>query len=197
MFSSALRTALFAMFTTVNAFAAQPQSCGSEYWPGTLPEHQVDSVEVADIQQFLDTSPVFDGIEFAATVRNDELWLDIVRYPGDVTMLASIRTLLVIGRVVKPQYKKVVLADNGTGLFEISYNDLHAIGCQFVWGVQGKGQNPVALNRDLADRLRFYPDGGRVAPPYNGSLMGDTNAMLTTMNKIVYPQWMMKTVKIK
>ncbi|WP_081159925.1 hypothetical protein [Ensifer aridi] len=197
MVSSALRVVLILLTTAVRAFAAQSQSCGSEFWPGTLPEHEVDSVEVADIQQFLDTAPAVDGIEFAAALKGDELWLDVVRYPGDLTIAASIRTLFVIGRVVKPQYKKLVLADNGTGLFEVSYAHLHTIGCQFVWGVEGKGQNPIVLIRDLVDKLRSYPDGDRVAPPYNGSLMGDTNAMLTTMNQIVYPRWVMKTVEIK
>ncbi|WP_085033618.1 hypothetical protein [Ensifer aridi] len=139
MVSSALRVALILLATTVAA-SAQPQSCGSEFWPGTLPEHEVDSVEVADIQEFLDTAPAVDGIEFAAALKGDELWLDVVRYPGDLTIVASIRTLFVIGRVVKTQYKKLVLADNGTGLFEVSYADLHAIGCQFFWGSKGKGR---------------------------------------------------------
>lgn len=179
------------------AVAADGDSCGGNYWPGTLPEHKVDSISVGSLQSFLDTSPVFDGIKFRASRKGTELWLDVVSYPRDVTALASIRTIFVIGRVVKPEYSALVLADKADGEFEISYRDLHAIGCQFVWGVEGRGQNPIALNRDLTDALRYYPKGARVAPPFNGSLLGDTNIMLSTLNEIVYPRWLLRTVEIK
>lgn len=183
--------------SSLAAVAAEGASCGVNYWPGTLPEHQVDSISASALQSFLDSAPVVDGIKFQVTLKGGELWLDIVSYPGDLTALASIRTLFVIGRVVKPEYSKLVLADKSEGEFEISYRDLHTIGCQFVWGVQGRGQNPIALNRDLTDALRYYPTGVRVAPPFNGSLLGDTNIMLTTLNNLVYPRWLLKTVEIK
>ncbi|MGZ2381764.1 hypothetical protein [Rhizobium brockwellii] len=179
------------------ALAADGDSCGGNYWPGTLPEHQVDSIDVSSLQSFLDKAPVFDGIKFEVTRKGGELWLDIVSYPGDLTALASIRTLFVIGRVLKPDYSKLVLADKHEGEFEISYRDLHSLGCQFVWGVEGRGQNPIALNRDLTDALRYYPAGERVAPPFTGSLLGDTNVMLTTLNQIVYPQWLLKTLEVR
>lgn len=179
------------------AQAAEGESCGASYWPGTLPEHQVDTVSASELKSYLDSAPIIDGIKFDVSYHGGEIWLDIVRYPGDVTMLASIRSLLVIGRVVRPEYEKLVLADDGKGVFEISYQSLHSIGCQFVWGVEGKGQNPIALNRELADALRFYGTGERVALPFNGSLMGDTNKMLSTFNEVIYPQWVLKTVAIE
>lgn len=178
------------------AHAAEGGSCGANYWPGTLPEHEVDTVSAAELKAYLDSTPIIDGIEFDVSYRGGEIWLDIVRYPGDVTMLASIRSMFVIGRVVRPEYEKLVLANDGKGLFEISYKSLHAIGCQFVWGIEGKGQNPIALNRELADALRFYGTGERVASPFNGSLMGDTSKMLSTFNDVIYPQWVLKTVTI-
>jgi hypothetical protein len=196
VFSSGYTAFFGAVFVSTAAFA-QPETCQSEYWPGTLPEHEVDSVDVSELQRFLDTSPAIEGIEFETSLHGDgEVWLDIVRFPGEVTVLASLRTVLIVGRVVKPQYKKLVLADNGEGVFEVPYADLHRIGCQFVWS-EGKGQNPIALMRDLADKLGSYPNGARVAPPFNGSLLGDTTTMLTTMNQIVYPKWVLKTVEIK
>lgn len=172
-------------------------SCGVNYWPGTLPEHQVDSISASGLQSFLDSAPVVDGIKFQVTRKGSELWLDIVSYPGDLTALASIRTLFVIGRVVRPEYSKLVLADKNEGEFEISYRDLHTIGCQFVWGAEGRGQNPIALNRDLTEALHYYPSGQRVAPEFTGSLLGDTGVMLNTLNNVVYPRWLFKTVEIR
>ncbi|PYB77012.1 hypothetical protein [Rhizobium wuzhouense] len=176
---------------------AGPESCAGDYWPGTLPEHAVDSVSLDDLQDFLDTAPVFDGISFSVTAVGDELWLDILKYPGKVTALASIRTILVIGRVVRPDYTKLVLTDAGKGIFEIPYGALHRIGCQFVWGVQGAGQNPNALNRDLVDAMRFYGTGQRIAPPYDGLLLGDTGKMLNTLNDVVYPRWLLPGTQIE
>lgn len=181
---------------STSAAVAAENSCGEKYWPGTGPEHAVDQVSVSGIQDFLDTSPAVDGIKFAVTVKGKEVWLDIVQYPPQVSVIASLRSLLVLGRVVKPGYDKLVLADGDKGLFQVSYQDIHAIGCQFVWGTEG-GQNPIHLLRELADSLTYYADGSRVAPPFTGSLMGDTSAMLGTMNKIVYPEWLLKTVTIQ
>lgn len=177
--------------------AAGPESCAADYWPGTLPEHAVDSVSIGDLQEFLDTAPVFDGISFSVTTVGDELWLDILKYPGQVTALASIRTILVIGRVVRPDYSKLVLSNAGKGIFEIPYGALHRIGCQFVWSVQGAGQNPIALNRDLVDAMRVYGTGQRIAPPYDGSLLGDTGKMLNTLSEVVYPRWLLPGTQIE
>lgn len=181
---------------STSAAVAAENSCGEKYWPGTGPEHAVDQVSVSGIQSFLDTSPAVDGIKFDVTIKGKEVWLDIVQYPPQVSVIASLRSLLVLGRVVKPGYDKLVLADGDKGLFQVNYQDIHAIGCQFVWGSEG-GQNPIHLLRELADSLTYYADGSRVAPPFTGSLMGDTSAMLGTMNKIVYPEWLLKTVTIQ
>jgi hypothetical protein len=189
---------LFAMaFANSSQTLAGSESCAGNYWPGTTPEHEVDSVSVRDLQRFLDTAPVFDGITFSATMNSDELWLDVVRYPGNVTALASIRTILVVGRVVQPEYSKLVLADAGGGVFEISYEAIHKIGCQFVWGSQGAGQNPIALNRDLIDNMRVYGTNERVAPPFNGSLLGDTGKMVNAFNEVVYPRWLLSNTEIE
>ncbi|UXT64140.1 hypothetical protein FY133_00545 [Agrobacterium tumefaciens] len=181
---------------STSAAVAAENSCGEKYWQGTGPEHAVDQISVSGIQSFLDTSSAVDGIKFDVTIKGKEVWLDIVQYPPQVSVIASLRSLLVLGRVVKPGYDKLVLADGNKGLFQVSYHDIHAIGCQFVWGTEG-GQNPIHLLRELADSLTYYADGSRVAPPFTGSLMGDTSAMLGTMNKIVYPEWLLKTVTIQ
>lgn len=178
------------------SFSSDGESCGGQYWPGTLPEHSVDAIAPRELQEWLDHAPIIQGVKYSVTVKGKELWLDAVEFPGDVSALASIRAILIIGRIVKPGYDKLILADGEDGVFEISYADLHIIGCQFVW-TEGKGQNPIALNRELADALRYYPDGGRVAPIFTGSLLGDTTAMLTTFNQVVYPKWLLKSVVIK
>lgn len=177
--------------------AAADNSCGDHYWAGTGPEHEIDQIPVSGIQRFLDASPAVDGIKFDVSIKGKEVWLDIVQYPPEVSVIASLRSLMVLGRVVKPGYDKLVLADGDKGLFQVAYPDIHAMGCQFVWGADKKGQNPIALLRDLADKLTYYETGARVAPTFNGSLLGDTNAMLATMNKIVYPEWLLKSVKIQ
>ncbi|MFF2320221.1 hypothetical protein ACFVTJ_04125 [Agrobacterium sp. NPDC058088] len=187
---------VLAGFLSVAPAMAADNSCGEKYWQGTGPEHTIDQIPVSGLQRFLDTSPAIDGIKFHVSMKGKEVWLDIVQYPPEVSVIASLRSLLVIGRVVQPGYDKLVLADGDKGLFQVSYQDIHAIGCQFVWGAEG-GQNPIHLLRELADSLTYYADGSRVAPPFTGSLMGDTSAMLGTMNKIVYPEWLLKTVTIQ
>lgn len=184
-------------FINASQALAGSETCRGHYWPGTLTEHEVDSVSVSNLQRFLDTAPVFDGITFSVTTQGDELWLDVVKYPGDVSALASVRTILVIGRVVQPDYAKLVLADTGRGIFEIPYEALHKIGCQFVWGIQGAGQNPIALNRDLIDNMRDYATNERVAPPFNGSLLGDTSKMVNAFNDVVYPRWLLSNTEIE
>lgn len=189
-------SAIAGLFCVASAIAAD-NSCGEKYWPGTGPEHAVDQVSASGIQKFLDTSPAVEGIKFGVSIKGKEVWIDVVQYPPEVSVIASLRSLMVLGRVVKPGYDKLVLADGDKGLFQVGYPDIHEIGCQFVWGADKKGQNPIALLRQLADKLTYYETGARVAPPFNGSLMGDTNAMLTTMNKIVYPEWLLKSVKVQ
>lgn len=157
----------------------------------------MDAVSPRQLQGWLDSQPIIQGVKYSTSLKGRDLWLDVVEYPGDVTALASIRAILIIGRVVKPEYHKLVLADGSEGIFEISYADLHSIGCQFVWSVEGNGQNPIVLNRQLADALRYYPDGGRVAPIFTGSLFGDTNKMLSTFNEVVYPKWLLKSAIIE
>lgn len=185
-----------ALCFSTSAAMAGPESCGDNYWTGSSREHAVDAVSRSSLQVFLHQLPAADGIGFMVKNTPNELWLDIVSYPGDVTVAASTRVLFIVGRVTRPEYKLLVLADNGIPLFKISYEDIHRIGCQFVWGEEG-GQNPIALMRELVDSLRHYENGERVAPEFTGSLLGDTTLTIDTLNKIVTPMWVMRTVNIE
>jgi hypothetical protein len=181
---------------TVSA-VAQVQTCGADYFPGTTSEHEVGSVPVISLKKFLNTNPSTEGMKFDIEQKGSELWIDPFQAPPTISALIAVRTLFIVGRVTQPTYKTLVLADEGQGIFQIPYSSMHKIGCQFVWGVEGRGQNPIALTREFVDALQRYPDGLRVAPEFNGSLLGDTNRALTTMTSVVYPQWLFKHLELK
>lgn len=187
-------TAIAAVFCTNGALANE---CGSNYWPGTLPEHEPNSVAVSELGEFLQTFQTAEGTKFGMKVKPGELWIDVLEYPGEVSVAAASRILFIIGRIADGKFGSLVLADAGEGLFRISEADIRAIGCQFVWAVGGRGQNPIALIRQFADALTYYDTGGRVAMPFNGSLLGDTNKAITVLNEAVNPQWVLRTVEIK
>lgn len=187
-------TALAMLFSASGALANE---CGSNYWPGTLPEHEPNSVAVSELGEFFLTFPAAEGIKFDVEVKPGELWIDVLEYPGDVTVAAASRILFIIGRIADGEFGSLVLADADEGLFRISETDIRAIGCQFVWGVEGRGQNPIALIRQFADALRYYDTGRRVALSFNGSLLGDTNKAVAVLNEAVNPQWVLRTVEIK
>ncbi|PIE14862.1 MAG: hypothetical protein CSA68_09335 [Rhodobacterales bacterium] len=187
-------TALAVVFSAGSVLANE---CGSNYWPGTLPEHEPNSVAVSDLNDFLATFPTAEGIKFDVEVKPGELWIDVLEYPGEVTVAAASRILFIIGRIADGEFGSLVLADAGEGLFRISEDDIRSIGCQFVWGVEGRGQNPIALLREFADALTYYDTGHRVALPFNGSLLGDTHKALDMLNEAVNPQWVLRTVEVK
>ena len=185
---------LAVIYSASSSFANE---CGSNYWPGTLPEHEPNSVAVSELGEYLTTFPSAEGIVFEVTSKPGELWIDVVEYPGEVSLIAASRILFIIGRIADGEFGSLVLADAEEGLFRISESDIRAIGCQFVWGVEGYGQNPIALLRQFADALTHYNTGRRVALPFNGSLLGDTNKALAMLNETVSPQWILRTVEIK
>ncbi|WP_209833802.1 hypothetical protein [Ruegeria sp. HKCCE3926] len=187
-------SALATMFFSSSALAHQ---CGSNYWPGTLPEHEPNSVAVSDLDVFLATFPAAEGIKFKVEAKPGELWIDVLEYPSGVTVAAASRMLFIIGRIADGEFGSLVLADTNEGMFQISENEIRAIGCQFVWGVEGRGENPIALIRQFADGLTYYDSGRRVAAPFNGSLLGDTSKAMAVLNEAVNPQWVLRTVEIK
>ena len=176
---------------------AMANPCGDKYFAGTLPEHEVGSVKLPGLADFLDTFPTADGIKFDVDIRPDELWIDVLEYPGDVTVAAASRILFIIGRITNGEFGKLVLADNGEGLYQITEENIRAIGCQFVWGVEGRGQNPIALIRDFADNLEYYDSGQRIAARFTGSLLGDTTAAMDVLNNHVNRNWVLRSVLIK
>lgn len=186
-----------ALAVIVSASGTLANDCGSNYWAGTLPEHEPNSVPLSDLGDFLNTFPTAEGIKFEVDVRPGELWIDILEYPGEVSVAAASRILFIVGRLADGEFGSLVLADAGDGLFKISESDIRDIGCQFVWGARGRGQNPIALIRQFADALEHYDTGRHVAPRFTGSLMGDTNRAMNVLNEAVTPQWVLRTVKIK
>ena len=146
------------------------------------------------MSNFLATFPTAEGIKFEIEGKPGELWVDVLEYPGEVTVAAASRILFIIGRITDGEFGPLVLVYAGEGLFQISENDIRAIGCQFVWGVEGRGQNPIALLREFADALTYYDTERRVALPFYGSLFGDTNKALAVLNEAINPQWVLRKV---
>lgn len=135
-----------------------------------------------------------DGIKISVDQRDDELWLDVTEYPGTAAVAAAMRVVWLLARVSSGNQKRLVFADEGRGLFQIDSAVAKDIGCRFVIGENG-GENPIALMREFYDALEVFQTGRRVAPLYNGSLLGDTMTAMTVNNEIFVPKWIVSAVK--
>lgn len=191
------RSGVLTAFLTCSAFAASANTCDGKYWPGPLQEHEPNAIALPELEAHLNQLSVAEGIGFDIELKDDGLWIDVTEYPGNVTLAAASRVLFIIGRITDGQFGSMVLSDNGKGVFRISEPDIRAIGCQFVWSVPNHGENPIVLVREFADALTYYDTGGRVALPYNGSPLGDTQKALSVLNDALVPKWVLKTVVIK
>lgn len=152
------------------------------------------SVPAAQIGRALSARDMNDGVQFKSWMKGGDLWLDITRYPGEVTAAVGPRSVMQAGRLAGPGFRRLVLADQGRGVFSIDEPNLRAIGCQFVWNQQG-GQNPIALMRMLFQSMRYYESGQPLSNGFNGSLMGDTSLALGLSTKVFMPGWAMSAVQ--
>ncbi|MDZ7759474.1 MAG: hypothetical protein U5L00_04360 [Desulfovermiculus sp.] len=153
------------------------------------------SVPLSKIQKRINNDPSADGIVLSASTINRVLCIDIKEIPGETSAAAVLRVVMMIGRLAEDTYTEMCFADEGVDVFIIDGEKIREIGVQFVWGEEGEGQNPIHLIRLFADALRT-PDGQRVSPPMTGSLLGDTQKALETINKRFHPEWTMRTLKV-
>lgn len=154
------------------------------------------SVSLDQIEKRINNDPAADGILLSIRAKSRVLRLDLVAIPGKTSMAAATRVVFMTARLAKPDYDEMRFVDEGKDLFVIDGNVIRDIGRQFVWGEQDKGQNPIYLMRVFVDALR-YPDGSRVAPPFTGSLLGDTSLATRTITDVFNAQWVMnKNTKV-
>lgn len=154
------------------------------------------SVPLDRIEDRINSDESADGIVLYIVTRDDVMRVDIKEMPGKTSMAAVLRVIMMIGRLAEPKYKEMRIVDEGADIFAIDGVKIRDIGSQFVWGEEGKGQNPIHLIRLFVDALRT-PDGQRVAPEMTGSLFGDTSIAMKTINERFHPDWTMKTLKMR
>jgi hypothetical protein len=152
------------------------------------------SVEAVAIGPHLSASEYTQGVELHSEIRGDELWLDVVKYPGTTSAAIAPALIMRVGRLADDNFQSLVLAHEGNGLFKIERGDLRKIGCRFIWGREG-GENPIVLMRELYQKLTYYETGAPLSRSFTGSLMGDTGLALNLNNEIVLPAWIFEDVK--
>ncbi len=183
-------TVIASIAALLSTTAASASGCDASYKSGTLAEHRPGYVAVDDLQEFMDENDIAGGITYSFEEKDDELWIDIEEVSSETSGVVVARNLFVFGRVLDKDYRKFILSDEGAGVFSISGPKLQSIGCQFVWK-EDRGENPIVLLRALADNLTYHDSGSRVAPPFNGSLLGDTKAAMDTLSGNMVPQWVL------
>ncbi|AXI54780.1 hypothetical protein C1J05_09970 [Sulfitobacter sp. JL08] len=176
--------------------AGQMHATDCEQWPqfsSTEDYLEPLSVKADEIGEHMNRWQWSDGVQFSTEMRGDELWLDILAFPGDSTAAAAGRAIMQTGRLASEDFDRLVLADKGVGIFSIEEPKLRAIGCQFIWGREG-GQNPIALIRDMYKSMVHYPSGEPLSTAFNGSLFGDTNLAISLNNEMLIPNWVLSAV---
>ncbi|WP_445012007.1 hypothetical protein [Vreelandella stevensii] len=178
------------LFTAISVYAE------NTLFESDDPEKLPFSVSVSEIQQRINLDPSADGIIMSIDYDGNALNVDIKKIPGDTSIAAVLRVVMMIGRLVEQDYDEMHFVDDEDVIFIIEGSEIKEIGRQFVWGEQGKGQNPIHLTRLFADSLRT-PDGNRVSPPMTGSLLGDTRNAMETINQRFHPEWTLRSLDIE
>jgi hypothetical protein len=139
-----MRQEMLAVITTVltiTASTASATDCSKWSRFSTNREYlEPLSVDSAEVGSFFSSYEHAGGVQLSSELRGDELWLDITEFPGNTTAAAAPRIVMQVGRLVKDDFKVLVLAEDQTGLFAIPEPELRRIGCQFIWGIEG-GEN--------------------------------------------------------
>lgn len=180
----------------VTFWALEAHATDCDNWPqfsSTEAYLEPLSVNAGDMGDHMNNWEWSDGVQFSTELRDEELWLDILSFPGEASAAVAGRTIMQIGRLASEDFDRLVLADDGTGLFLIEKPDLRRIGCQFIWGREG-GQNPIALIRDMYRSLAHYPSGAPLSTAFTGSLMGDTSLALKLNNEVLIPKWAVSAI---
>lgn len=178
----------------VLAVTASGQEVDSRF-DSSDPAKAPQTVPLSQIEARINGDAAADGIVMTIKATDHVLRLDIKSMPGKTSVAAATRVVFMTARLAKPDYTEMRFSDEGQDLFVIDGPTIRDIGRQFIWGEEGKGQNPIHLIRLFVDALR-HPDGSRVAPVYPGSLFGDTSVSTQTMVNVFNPQWVLKNTKV-
>jgi len=154
------------------------------------------SVSSKKIGKHLTASEYSDGVVFSSRRKGKDVWLDIEKFPGSSSAIASTRALMMAGRLMDENFERLVLEDDGKPIFAISESKLREIGCQFIWSREG-GQNPLALMRELYQAMVWYEDGRPMSTLWNGSLLGDTSLAAQLSAQVLMPEWAMSAVEME
>ena len=153
-------------------------------------------VPLSQIEKRINSDRAADSVRLTIEATAGVLRLDVIEMPGATSVAAATRLVFMTARLAKPDYIEMRFADEGEDLFVIDGPRIREIGRQFVWSEEGQGQNPIHLLRLFVDALR-YPDGSRVAPPFPGSLFGDTSTAIKVMADVFNPRWVIANTKIR
>ena len=181
------------------SFGSAAQATDCSQWPhfsSTEDYLEPLSVPATKIGQHLTASEHADGIVFSSRRRGADIWLDIETYPGATVAIAGTRAIMIAGRLMDENFKRLMLEDDGTPIFAISEPDLRAVGCQFIWASEG-GQNPIALMREFYKAMVWYEDGAPLSDQWNGSLMGDSTLAARLNAEALIPKWIMSAVDMQ
>jgi hypothetical protein len=152
------------------------------------------SVPAGEIGAHLTASPWTGGVKFHSELREGDLWLDIMEFPGATSAAVAPSVVMQVGRLADDGFGRLVLAHEGQGLFAIERAALRDIGCQFIWGREG-GENPIALMRVLYRKMTYFETGQPISTRFSGHLLGDTSLALNINNEIVLPAWVVPDIR--
>ncbi|WP_189411370.1 hypothetical protein [Neogemmobacter tilapiae] len=177
------------------ATSLQASDCGSSLLSGRLDLTPPNSVPNTALQDFINDGPSWaENVKVSVEEKGADLWIDITEFPGTSSAAVAPRIAFLIGRVSSGNHSNIVFADDSRGIFVIDEVVLKNIGCRFVIEQEG-GENPIVLMREFYNALLNYDGRERVAPIYNGNLLGDTNIALSVNNDVFVPGWVLSAVK--
>lgn len=154
------------------------------------PKLAPQSVSIGDIQNYMNTIETSEGVIFDIEQRQAEIWIDIVFVPDDATMVSGLRAVMQMGRILAGDFDRIVLSDEGTGVYQLPEAKFREIGCQFVWGEEG-GQNPIYLIRLFFQNLEIHPTGTKAVSGFTGHLLGDTTRAMDYHNQQFARSWIL------
>lgn len=181
----------------LTAFVGQAHAssdiCPSFEFKGRASNIEVSSVPASEIDNFVERSDFSDGFRTKTIVKGDELWIDIVEYPGTTTAAAATRIAFIIGRAIKGSPEKIVFADGDKAVFSVPSIKLKDIGCQFSFGEEG-GENPIALMREFFSSMTKVDTGKSFSEVFTGNLFADTNSAFMINNEFFVKDWVLSAV---
>lgn len=144
-------------FALVMLAASTPCISDSRFWSDD-PAKTPGSVPIEEIQARINGDESADGIVLSIETRDSIMRVGMKEIPGETSVAAVLRVIMMIGRLAEPRYEEMRFTDEGVDVLAIDGDTIRDIGSQFVWGEEGKGQNPIHLMRLFVDVLPAKDD---------------------------------------